>query len=76
MTGRHTRPEPSAPAPRTPWYVLILLAPPSVTILFVLAGWWEHYRLVMVTVGIALSVLSFVMQLRNNRGRKPHKVGG
>jgi hypothetical protein len=74
MTGRHTRPEP--PAPRTPWYVWILLAPPLVTIMFVLAGWWEHYRLPLVTAGVALSILSLILQLRNNRVRKPHKADG
>src|ERR1700722_11099305 len=41
MAGRHQRPEPTAP--RQPWYVWILLVPPPLVILFVLAGWWQHY---------------------------------
>jgi hypothetical protein len=68
MAGRHSRPEP--PAPGQPWYVWILLAPPLVTILFVLAGWWDHYRPVLVTAGPALSILSLFLQHRNRKSRQ------
>ena len=65
MAGRHTRPE--SPEPRQPWYIWILPAPPLVSILFVLAGWWPHYRLVPVAAGLAISTLSAVLRYRRRR---------
>jgi hypothetical protein len=56
--------------PGRSWYVWILLAPPLATVRFVLAGWREHYRIAEVTAGLALSILSLVLQLRSNRARK------
>jgi len=53
-----------------PWYVWILLAPPLVTILIVLAGWWDHYRPVLVTAEVALSILSLFLQHKNRKSRQ------
>ena len=65
MAGRHQRPEPTLP--RQPWYVWILLVPPPLVILFVFAGWWQHYRPALVALGAATSILSAVMQYRRRR---------
>lgn len=71
MAGRHSRPEARVPPHR--WYVWMLLVPPPVTIVFVLAGWWPHYRLVPVIAGSVLAVLSLVLQYRNLNGLKPRE---
>jgi hypothetical protein len=69
MAGRHQKPEP--PMPGTPWYLWILLAPPLLSILFVLAGWWPHYRAIPIAAGLATSALSAVMGYRKRRTTTP-----
>jgi hypothetical protein len=70
MAGTHQKPEPEPIPTRSPWYVWILLVPPPLIILFVLAGWVEHYRLALVAAGLTLSILSLVLQFRNDRVRR------
>lgn len=65
MAGRHQRPEPTLPG--QPWYVWILVIPPPLAILFVLAGWWQSYRIVPIAVGLAISAMSAVLQFRRRR---------
>jgi hypothetical protein len=66
VVGRHVVPVPRARR-RTPWYVLGLPLIPLGIIVFVLAGWWDRYKLVPITVGFAFVTLSLWLQYTRDR---------
>ena len=66
MVGRHAVHVPNA-RQRRPWYVVGLPLIPLAVIVFVLAGWWDHYKLVPIGLGLVFATLSLWMQHRRTR---------
>ena len=61
---------------RRPWYILGLPLIPVVVVVFVLAGWWDRYHLLVVSFGLAFSVASIVLQHRDNARCKRNDSAG
>jgi hypothetical protein len=66
VVAEHEMPMPKQ-RQRTPWYVLILPLIPLTALVFALAGWWNHYKWVVSSVGLLVAAVSLWLQYRRNR---------
>ena len=75
MTGRHTKPELAAVVAPLPWYIWTLRGSLVAILLFdagaaAWAQWWDHYRLIPLTLYAIVATLSGSLECRNRRRRK------